>query len=334
MQPLTIAVSDYETDIARAIFKGLQDADIPVADIIPLSSEASQYDTASFMEQDFPVVPVKSFDFKTADAVLICGESADSREVLALAVKAGAPTLDLMNYPSGKELSGLFKKGDHPGDDFWNPAVTPVYYPADSGAMLLLDTLKPVIDAGLLESSAVTLMESASGLRSGGAMDLGRETASVLNLRPVSSGVFSTQLAFNIHTAIGDLLPDGSTSHEAGIIRELKALLPDLPSLSLTCALMPVFHGYLASIALKLAKDTAKADLEKLLAVPGRVRFLTEDEGELTPVPLARDEPEILISRLRMTGSRACSFLALSDNEGHGMAANACELLRMLAGGK
>ena len=314
MQPLTIAVSDYETDIARAIFKGLQDADIPVGDIIPLSSEASQYDTASFMEQDFPVVPVKSFDFKTADAVLICGESADSREVLDLAVKAGAPTLDLMNHPSGKELSGLFKKGDHPGDDFWNPAVTPVYYPADSGAMLLLDTLKPVIDAGLLESSAVTLMESASGLRSGGAMDLGRETASVLNLRPVSSGVFSTQLAFNIHTAIGDLLPDGSTS--------------------LTCALMPVFHGYLASIALKLAKDTAKADLEKLLAVPGRVRFLTEDEGELTPVPLARDEPEILISRLRMTGSRACSFLALSDNEGHGMAANACELLRMLAGGK
>ena len=334
MQPLTIAVSDYETDIARAIFKGLQDAGVSVSDIIPLSSEVSQYDTASFMEQDFPVVPVKSFDFKTADAVLICGESADSRESLALAVKAGTPTLDLMNYPAGKDLSGLFKKGDHPGDDFWNPAVTPVYYPADSGAMLLLDTLKPVTDAGLLESAAVTLMESASGLRSGGAMDLGRETASVLNLRPVSSEIFSTQLAFNIHTAIGDLFPDGSTSREAGIIDELKALLPDLPALSLTSVLMPVFHGYLASITLKLAKDTVKADLEKLLAVPGSTRFLSEDEGELTPVPLARDEPEILISRLRMTDARTCSFLALSDNEGHGMAANACELLRLLAGGK
>ena len=43
MKPLTIAVSDYETDVVRAVFKGLQEARVPVEDIIPLSSEASVF---------------------------------------------------------------------------------------------------------------------------------------------------------------------------------------------------------------------------------------------------------------------------------------------------
>lgn len=330
MKPLTIAVSDYETDVVRAVFKGLQEARVPVEDIIPLSSEASEYDTVSFMDQDFPVVPLKSFDFGSADAVLVSGTGDDAGKARDLAVKSGVPVLDFMNAPAGER--GLFRKGDIPGADFWNLKVTPVYYPVDSAAMLLSGILKPLSGRGLLAGVSVTMIESASGLQTVGVMDLGRETAAVLNLRPVVPEVFATQMAFNLHPAIGEILPSGSTSHEALILAELRELVPDLPEVfSLTSILAPVFHGYMASITLNLAENVSGEEVERIIAVPGAVRLVTEEEGELTPIPFARDEPEILISRLRMINPRTCALVALADNETCGMAGNAAELLRLLS---
>ena len=318
MKPLTIAVSDYETDVVRAVFKGLQEARVPVEDIIPLSSEASEYDTVSFMDQDFPVVPLKSFDFGSADAVLVSGTGDDAGKARDLAVKSGVPVLDFMNAPAGER--GLFRKGDIPGADFWNLKVTPVYYPVDSAAMLLSGILKPLSGRGLLAGVSVTMIESASGLQTVGVMDLGRETAAVLNLRPVVPEVFATQMAFNLHPAIGEILPSGSTSHEALILAELRELVPDLPE---------VFS--MASITLNLAENVSGEEVERIIAVPGAVRLVTEEEGELTPIPFARDEPEILISRLRMINPRTCALVALADNETCGMAGNAAELLRLLS---
>lgn len=330
MKPLTIAVSDYETDVVRAVFKGLQEARVPVEDIIPLSSDASEYDTVSFMDQDFPIVPLQRFDFGSADAVLVSGVTDDAGKTLIRAVEAGIPVLDFTNFPAGGD--GLFARGGNPKESFWNPEITPVYYPANSGAMLLSGILKPLADKGLLCGGTVTLIEPASELQNGGVMDLGRETAAVLNLRPVVPKVFATQLAFNLHPVIGDLLPGGSTVHEAEIIAELNTLVPGFPSsLSLTCILAPVFHGCMASITLNLSGDTDQKELERIISVPGTVRFVTEKEGELTPIPFARDEPEVLISRLRMINPRTCSFVALSDNETRGMAGNAVELLRLLS---
>ena len=97
MKPLTIAVSDYETDVVRAVFKGLQEARVPVEDIIPLSSDASEYDTVSFMDQDFPIVPLQRFDFGSADAVLVSGVTDDAGKTLIRAVEAGIPVLDFTN---------------------------------------------------------------------------------------------------------------------------------------------------------------------------------------------------------------------------------------------
>ena len=63
-------------------------------DIIPLSSDASEYDTVSFMDQDFPIVPLQRFDFGSADAVLVSGVTDDAGKTLIRAVEAGIPVLD------------------------------------------------------------------------------------------------------------------------------------------------------------------------------------------------------------------------------------------------
>ncbi len=201
--------------------------------------------------------------------------------------------------------------------------------PMNSTSSLLALTLKPLVESFRVNHCAVTVMEAASSLGTQGASELARETIALLNMRPVEPKLFEKQMAFNVHTSIGDVQADGVTTHEFDVLNQLSTVLGDnnVDNLSLNTVLVPVFYGDTATFAVTFDKAIST---EELRATWEDYNFIEMcDDEELTPASHGNNEDKIFISRLRNARNpQTIQFTAVMDNAKRGLALNIVSILK------
>jgi len=190
---------------------------------------------------------------------------------------------------------------------------------------------------GLLEIQRVSvtanLAVSAQGREA--VSELARQTAELLNVRPLEPKFFDRQMAFNLLAQVGTPDAQGHTALEKRLVHELRAVLETpLLKISATCVQAPVFFGDSLTVSLQLGAPVDLAAVNRALeAAPGIE--LVEEGDYPTAVGDAVGQDVVYVGRVRagVDDPAELNLWLTSDNVRKGAALNAVQLAQLLIKG-
>lgn len=329
MKNLKIALYGYQTDAGKALIELFEDANLPISELYPLAYDCDPYEGISLLGKNYSIQDLEEFDFKSCNIFIFIGSKGDSQKLLPLAKKSGAIVIDasLNNYD---EKTIVYT--DALDDEELKDAIKEQHIvPMNSSATLIAQILQPLKNQLGLKRAVITLMEAVSGLGKDGAAELARETIALLNMHPVEPKLFNNQVAFNIHTQIGDFTSDGSTTHEEELLSQIGSVIGEIEEgISLTSIIVPVFYGHTATINFTLAEGTSIDKLREVLSSSNLISIV--DNDEITPISHGVNESTLFISRIREDRNIPASFslTAVIDNHRMGLASNCISILKRL----
>ncbi len=259
--------------------------------------------------------------------MLLLGNSYDSAKLLPIAKEAGAIVID--GATDATEAYVFLKGLDN--SELHDAVVDQHIKPMNSSSTMLSLLLKPLADSLGLKEATITLNEAVSGLGEEGASELMRETIALLNMRDVQPKIFNSQMAFNVHTAIGNTTANGCTTHEEEIVTQLTQVIGHDIAVSLTCMVSPVMFGHTACINVVCNPNTSLEDIRTALSDTGVIEI--NDDPEITPTELGTYEDHIIITRLRSVMNKPghYAFIALANNATVGLSSNCYGILEAIS---
>ncbi|WP_440466700.1 aspartate-semialdehyde dehydrogenase [Pseudomonas sp. YH-1] len=329
-ETLDIAVVGATGLVGEALVELLDERDFPVANLYLLASGESAGKSVAFRGRNIRVGKLDDFDFaKVRLAFLSVGAEA-AVDCAARAVAAGCSVIDL----SGASLNNAAALLAHAcvnGD-----AVETLQLPA-----LIAAPAAPAAEVaevlaalrGVLELRQVTVSAclSASALGREGVQELARQTAELLNARPLEPRLVDRQFAFNMLAQLGGVDEQGYSVVERRVAAELAVLFPELKSgLSVTCSLAPVFFGDTLMLSIKAAAPVSLATVSAALDAAEGIGLVEDDYP--TVIGDAQGQDSVYVGRLRtgLTDSCELNLWIASDNVRKGAALNAVNLGELL----
>jgi aspartate-semialdehyde dehydrogenase len=162
--------------------------------------------------------------------------------------------------------------------------------------------------------------------------ELARQTAELLNVRPMEPRFFDRQMAFNLLAQVGTPDAQGHVPLEKRLVTELRELLAlPLLKISVSCIQAPVFFGDSFSVSLQTAGPIDLAAVNAALnAAPGIE--LVEAGDYPTAVGDAVGQDVVYIGRVRagIDDPAELNLWITSDNVRKGAALNAVQVAELL----
>lgn len=326
--PLDIAVVGATGTVGETLVQILEELAFPVASLHLLASMESAGSSVMFAGKKLKVREVDSFDFAQVKLVFFATTPAVSRSFVVKAQQAGCAVID---------LSGALEQAVAVVPEANPERIAQLPQPAlitspSAGAVALavaLAPLKGLVDIERLQVNAC-LAVSAQGRE--GVSELARQTAELLNARPLEPRFFDRQMAFNLLAQVGAADEQGHTAVERRLVNELRQLL-DMPQLkiSVTCIQVPVFFGDSFSVALQSRRavdlDAVNAALDAAESIE-----LVEPGDYPTPVGDAVGQDVVYVGRVRhgIDEAEQLNLWLTTDNVRKGAALNAVQVAQLL----
>ncbi|MGN1392906.1 MAG: Asd/ArgC dimerization domain-containing protein [Succinivibrionaceae bacterium] len=332
MSQIKLAILGFNTDISKALFEAMENKSLPIEEIFPLSYKYEDYEATSILGRNYLIQHPDNFDYSEANILLVIGNTADAPKVIAKARKENALIIDISNNLSLQNNNSYIYIDGFNKRELEDAFLDKHIIPMGSVATMLSFILKPIIDNFGLNDAIINVMEAASGLGEDGTAELGRETIALLNMHDIQPRLFSSQMAFNIHTAIGEVMADGSTSHENEVLNQLSKVIGDkVDTISYTSMLVPVFYGHTTTLTVMVNQDISINDFIQVLEDTGVIEVI--DDEEVTPAKFGVNEDKIIVSRIRQDKHNPKKFtlIAVMDNARRGQALNCLGVLENFA---
>ena len=329
-QSFDIAVIGATGTVGETLVQILEERDFPVANLHLLASVESAGHSVPFRGKNVRVREVDEFDFGKVQIVFFAAGPAITRSYASRATAAGCAVIDL--------------SGGLPVEQA--PNVVPEINAA------LLDTLKKPYQVASPSPSATALAVAIAPLRGllevvrvnvtaclavssqgrEGVAELARQTAELLNVRPMEPRFFDRQMAFNLLAQVGTPDAQGHVPLEKRLVTELRELLAlPLLKISVSCIQAPVFFGDSFSVSLQTAGPIDLAAVNAALnAAPGIE--LVEAGDDPTAVGDAVGQDVVYIGRVRagIDDPAELNLWITSDNVRKGAALNAVQVAELL----
>ena len=329
-QSINIAVIGATSNVGEALVELLEEREFPVKDLHLLASSESAGQSLSFRGRQVRVRSLDAFDFTQVQLAFFAAGSEVTRSHHELVVAAGCSVVDLSAAFSLEQAPCVLPELGAAG----LPALTKPWCvsaptPSAVACALVLATLRPVLRPQQLQ---VTAMLSISTLGRSGVQELARQTAELLNGRPLEPNTVDRQIAFNLLAQVGEVDDQGHAQLEKRLAAEIQQLLslPELP-VAATCALVPVFFG--DSLALGVYADSAIdiSAVQQLLEVAPGIE-LVEAGDYPTAVGDAVGQDQVYVGRVRrgVSDPRQLNLWIASDNVRKGAALNAVQIAELL----
>lgn len=329
-ETLDIAVVGATGLVGEALVELLEERDFPVANLYLLASGESAGKSVAFRGRNIRVGKLDDFDFaKVRLAFLSVGADA-AADCAARAGQAGCSVIDL----SGASLTNtaaLLAQACVNGDAVESLQVPALIAAPAAPAAEVAEVLAAL--RGVLELRQVTVSAclSASALGREGVQELARQTAELLNARPLEPRLVDRQFAFNMLAQVGGVDEQGYSVVERRIAAELTVLFPELKDgLSVTCSLAPVFFGDTLMLSIKAAAPVSLSAVTAALEAAEGIELVEDDYP--TVIGDAQGQDSVYVGRLRngLTDSCELNLWIASDNVRKGAALNAVNLGELL----
>ncbi|MBC3413177.1 aspartate-semialdehyde dehydrogenase [Pseudomonas sp. SWRI51] len=326
--PLDIAVVGATGNVGEALVQILEELSFPVATLHLLASMESAGSSVMFAGKKIKVREVDSFDFAQAKLVFFAASPAVSRSFAPKAQAAGCAVIDLSGALDGAYAVVPEANAERAGQ-LPQPAVITSPTAGAVALAVALAPLKGLLDIERIQVNAC-LAVSAQGKEAVG--ELARQTAELLNARPLEPRIFDRQVAFNLLAQVGTPDEQGHTGVERRLVSELRQLLglPDL-KISVTCIQVPVFFGDSFSVAVQSRCPVDLAAVSRALDSAASVE-LVESGDYPTPVGDAVGQDVVYVGRVRrgIDEDEQLNLWLTTDNVRKGGALNAVQVAQLL----
>ncbi|MFV3405136.1 aspartate-semialdehyde dehydrogenase [Pseudomonas sp. NY15463] len=325
---LDIAVVGATGSVGETLVQILEELSFPVATLHLLASMESAGSSVMFAGKKLKVREVDSFDFSQVKLVFFAASAAVSRSFASKAHEAGCTVIDL----SGALENAIALVPEANGQRIAELPQPALITSPCAGAVALAVALAPLKGLVQIERLQVNACLAVSAQGREGVSELARQTAELLNARPLEPRFFDRQMAFNLLAQVGAADEQGHTLVEQRLVGELRQLL-EMPQLkiSVTCIQVPVFFGDSFSVALQ---STCPVDLQAVNdALDGADSIERVEPGDYpTPVGDAVGQDVVYVGRVRrgIDEAEQLNLWLTTDNVRKGAALNAVQVAQLL----
>jgi aspartate-semialdehyde dehydrogenase len=292
-----VAIVGAATLKGKELKEVLEDRNFPAADIRLLDDNESLGQLDSVQDEMSFVHPVTRDQFDNVDFAFFASEENFTRQNWKLARQAGSAIVDLsyaMENDTAVPVTAPWiqrELGQYTPLNLDSNSIVIAHPASITLALLLLRARK----AGTINRVVATLFEPVSEQGRRGMDELHEQTVNLLSFQQMPTGVFDSQVAFNMIGLYGPAAQQSLESSERRIVNHLRRLIDShvpMPSLALVQA--PVFHAHTFSIYIELEKSISAGDFARALAGE-HVQIARSPEDQPSNINVAGKD-EILVS--------------------------------------
>ena len=329
---MKLAIYGYDTDIGKLVIETIEEQDLSLGDVFPLSPLTDEYDAVQIKGQNYFVQPVEEFDFSKADVALFLTTQDESQHWINAAREKGCIVIDDSHLFNGDDKTVTIVPEINPFD-IKKAIENRLVIPALAPSVQLCLALSVLHDEYGIARATVTSMESVSEFGRLGTETLAHESTLLLNGMAAEHQGFPAQLAFNLHTRMGLLEDNGYSDHENAISNEVSRILGRFErGFDITCIQVPVLYGHTMVVNVDLEDKATLEEVKQALDASEYVTVASEDDV-LSPVADIINERTVMLTRLKQDkpGSKSYSFVIMMDNTRRGEAIACVEIAKLIA---
>ena len=332
-QSFDIAVVGATGTVGETIVQILEERDFPVGELHLLASLESAGSSVPYRGKNVRVREVDAFDFSKVRMVFFAAGPAVTLSYAAKASAAGCAVIDLSGaLPSAQAPQVVPEANAQTLEDLPKPVQVSSPSASATALAVVLAPLRGLLD---IQRVSVTACLAVSAQGREAVSELARQTAELLNLRPLESTFFDRQMAFNLLAQVGKPDAQGHVPLERRLVSELRDVL-GMPGLkvSVTCVQAPVFFGDSFSVSVQLA---GPADLDAVNALLDAADSIERVEAGDYPTAVgdAVGQDVVYVGRVRhgVDDTSELNLWLTSDNVRKGAALNAVQVAELLIKG-
>ncbi len=325
-QTFDIAVIGATGTVGETLVQILEELAFPVGTLYLLAGSNSAGASVPFRGKNVRVREVDEFDFSKAQLAFFAAGPAVTLSFAPRATAAGCSVIDLSGaLPAAQAPQVVPEANAHVLEGLKKPFQLGSPSPSATNLAVVLAPLRGILDIQRVSVTA-NLAVSAQGREA--VSELARQTAELLNVRPLEPKFFDRQMAFNLLAQVGTPDAQGHTALEKRLVHELRAVLETpLLKISATCVQAPVFFGDSLTVSLQLGSPVDLAVVNR--ALDGAAGIERVEEGDYpTAVGDAVGQDVVYVGRVRagVDDPAELNLWLTSDNMRQGAALNAVQL--------
>ena len=330
-----VAVVGATGAVGKAMLEILAERKFPVGEIHALASERSAGKKVEFGNRELVVANLAEFDFSKVQIGLFSAGGSISEQYAPQAAAAGCVVIDNTSHfrydddiplvvpeVNAEAIGGYENRGI-----IANPNCSTIQ---------MVVALKPIYDAVGIERINVATYQAVSGAGQSAIEELVRQTALLLNGRPLEIEGDAKQIAFNAVPHIDVFMDNKYTKEEMKMVWETRKIFGDDSILvNATAVRIAAFYGHSEAIHIETKDKISAADACKLLdKAPGVTLLDGQKTGEYpTAVTDSSGTDPVYVGRVRedISHPRGLNLWVVSDNIRKGAALNSVQIAEILA---
>ncbi|EEF79014.1 Aspartate-semialdehyde dehydrogenase [Methylophaga thiooxydans] len=331
---IDVAVVGATGAVGETMLEILHQREFPVGKVYALASERSAGSTVSFGNKSLIVEDLAEFDFSKVQIGLFSPGASVSAIYAPKAAAAGCVVVD---------NTSQFRYDDE------IPLVVPEVNPEavagytkhgiianpNCSTIQMMVALKPIYDAVGITRINVCTYQAVSGSGKPAMDELAKQTAALLNGRPVEAEAYPKQIAFNVLPQIDVFQDNGYTKEEMKMVWETRKIMgDDSIQVNPTAVRVPVFFGHSEAIHIETRDKITAQQAKDLLAKFDGIVLLDEHEdgGYPTAVTEASGTDPVYVGRIRedISHPKGLNLWVVADNVRKGAALNSIQIAEVL----
>jgi aspartate-semialdehyde dehydrogenase len=329
-----IAVAGATGAVGETMLSILEERNFPIGEIYALASSRTAGTRIPFKGSNIQVEELDSFDFNQVDIGLFSAGASVSDVHAPRAAEAGCIVVDNTSRFRYEEDIPLVvpEVNPHAVAQYSNRGI--IANPNCSTIQMVV-ALKPIHDAAVIERINVCTYQAVSGTGKLAIEELAKQTALLLNGKPVTSEVYPKQIAFNAIPHIDTFQDNGYTKEEMKMVWETRKIFEDGNiQVNPTAVRIPVFYGHSEAVHIETRQKLSADDVRALLSKMAGVVVVDEhaDGGYPTAVSEGAGHDPVFVGRIRedISHPRGINLWVVSDNVRKGAALNSVQIAEIL----
>jgi aspartate-semialdehyde dehydrogenase len=332
---IDVAVVGATGVVGEAMLEILNQRKFPVGKLYALASERSVGTRVAFGSRQLDVENLADFDFSKVAIGLFSAGGSVSAEFAPKAAAAGCIVIDNTSHFRRDDDIPLVVPEVN-ADAIADYKARGIIANPNCSTIQMLVALKPIYDAAGIERINVCTYQAVSGAGRSAVEELVRQTAALMNGRPLELEGDTKQIGFNAVPHIDQFMDNRYTREEMKMVWETRKILNDDEiQVNPTTVRIPVFYGHSEAVHIETRdKISTESVLELLANAPGIEVLDGVETGQYpTAVTEASGTDPVFVGRIRedISHPRGINLWVVADNIRKGAALNSVQIAEILA---
>ncbi|MCH7899067.1 MAG: aspartate-semialdehyde dehydrogenase [Proteobacteria bacterium] len=330
-----VAVVGATGAVGEVMLSILKERDFPVGTVYALASERSAGTQVNFGRSTLTVGKLADFDFSKVQIGLFSAGASVSAEYAPKAVETGCVVIDnTSHFRYDDDIPLVVPEVNE--DAIAQYKKRGIIANPNCSTIQMVVALKPIYDAVGIERINVATYQAVSGAGRKAVEELVRQTATMLNGKPLEIEGDQKQIAFNAVPQIDDFEDNRYTREEMKMVWETRKIFGDDSILiNATAVRIPTFYGHSEAINIETKDKISAAEVCRLMSeAPGVELIDGVATGQYpTAVTDSSGNDAVFVGRVRedISHPRAINLWVVSDNIRKGAALNSVQIAEILA---